>query len=74
MYMISLGNEAQHGLTIIECDLFFHSMVLHKKYTPLMSQKQKIFYHLESVQNLSFSWLNHTKIKFSFIFCVKSNI
>ena len=39
---------AQYGLTIIECDLIFHDMVLHKKYTLLMSQKHKDCYHLEN--------------------------
>ena len=38
--MFSLGNGAQYGLTIIECDLIFYAMVLPDKYTLLMSQKQ----------------------------------
>ena len=57
MYMFSLGSESQYGLTIIECDLIFHAIVLHEKYTFLMSQKHKYclenVYHLENVQTLT---------------------
>ena len=48
--MFSQGNGDQYGLTVIECCLIFHAMVLHEKYTVLMSQKQKYCYHLENVQ------------------------
>ena len=45
-----MGNGAQYGLKIIECDLISHIMVLYEKYTLLMSQKHKYCYHLENVQ------------------------
>ena len=51
--MFSLGNGTQYRLTIIEYDLVFHAMVMHKKYTILMSQKHKYCYHLQNVQTLT---------------------
>ena len=53
MYTFSLWNGAQYGLTIIECNLIFHDMVLHKKYTLLVFQKHKYYHHFENTQTLT---------------------
>ena len=34
------GEWGQYDLTIIDCDLMFHAVVLHETFTLLMSQKQ----------------------------------
>ena len=77
-YLVLSQRWAQYGLSIFECDFIFHTMVLHEKYTLLMSQKHKYCDHLKNFQTLTlvkvsllcwFNYLITLKQTFFQIFC-----